>query len=146
MKKTLLVIAGLLIAVMFVPHASAQDDLLKGRWWTMERVVQRLGLTSAQVDEIDQIAATSQEKMIDIRAEMSKAKLAMQRLLDAETIDDDAIDAAITRTVSAQCAMTEANHRYRLEIAKVLSRSQRVQLMNLNKARERRRSMRGAGK
>lgn len=129
----------LLAVALLAPPALAQGgDGLKGRWWTIPRVIERLGLTPEQVDAIDEISFTKSESEIGLRADLQKANLSLLRLIDDPDLDEAAVDAAIDRVVSIRCDMARTELRARLDIAKVLTREQRMAIQRFAAVRERR--------
>jgi Spy/CpxP family protein refolding chaperone len=108
-------------------------------WWNSPRLKAQLGLSPEQEKAIQSIMFSSGEKMIDVRAAIDKARLEMARVLSADTIEDAAAKKAIDRLVDAECAGARLRHASRIDVAKVLTRDQRVQLMQLMERRHRER-------
>lgn len=132
-----------LVASVAVSSALAQpdDDPFRGRWWTMPSMVERLGLSDKQVAAIDQIMFETQEKMIEVQAQVQRSQLRLGRLLEADTLDEAAIEAVLEQVSEAQCAVGALQIRARFEIAKQLDRSQRLQLTQRFNNRDRRRML-----
>jgi Spy/CpxP family protein refolding chaperone len=108
-------------------------------WWTSPRLKAQLGPTAEQEKTIQSIMFSSGEKMIDLRAAVDKARLEMTRVLAADAIDDAAAKKAIERLVDAECQGARLRHTARIDVAKVLTRDQRLQLMQLMEKRLRER-------
>ncbi len=108
-------------------------------WWTSPRLKTQLGLSPEQEKAIQSIMFGSGEKMIDLRAAIDKARLEMVRVLSADAIDDAAAKKAIDRLVDAECQGARLRHASRVDVAKVLTKEQRVQLMQLLERRQRER-------
>lgn len=105
-------------------------------WWSSPRLKAQLGLSAEQEKAIESIMFGASEKMIDVRASIDKARLEMARVLSAETIDDAAAKKAIDRLVDAECTGARLRHASRIDVARVLTKSQRVQLMQLMDRRQ----------
>lgn len=108
-------------------------------WWTSPRLKTQLGLSPEQEKAIQSIMFGSGEKMIDLRAAIDKARLEMVRVLSADVIDDAAARKAIDRLVDAECQGARLRHASRVDVAKVLTKEQRVQLMQQLERRQRER-------
>lgn len=108
-------------------------------WWTSPRLKAQLGLGPEQEKAIESIMFDSGERMIDVRAAIDKARLEMVRVLSADTIDDAAARKAIDRLVDAECQGARLRHVSRIDVAKVLTKEQRVQLTELMERRQRER-------
>ena len=117
-------------------------------WWENPRVVERLNLAPDQQKRIQELVFRHTEKMIDLRAEKQRAQLDLSRLLDAEALNDGALDKAAEALDAAQCSVERAQTRLRIEIARVLSREQRRALRDLVRERgeEIRRTLRDAAR
>jgi Spy/CpxP family protein refolding chaperone len=108
-------------------------------WWTSPRLKAQLGLSAEQEKVIQSIMFSSGEKMIDVRAAIDKARLEMVRVLSADAIDDAAAKKAIDRLVEAECQGARLRHVSRVDVAKVLTKDQRAELMQLMERRLRER-------
>lgn len=108
-------------------------------WWNSPRLKAQLGLSAEQEKAIESIMFGAGEKLIDVRAAIDKARLEMARVLSAEAIDDAAAKKAIDRLVDAECAGARLRHVSRIDVAKVLTKEQRVQLTQLMERRQRER-------
>jgi len=106
-------------------------------WWTSPRLKAQLGLSAEQEKAIESIMFGAGEKLIDVRAAIDKARLEMARVLSAEAIDDAAAKKAIDRLVDAECTGARLRHVSRVDVAKVLTKDQRAQLMQLMERRQR---------
>ena len=134
--------ATLIVLALVATPLMAQGSL-QSRWWSNPRVVEGLGLSDEQRERIDSIVFEAESRGIDLKADERKANLDLARLLDQPEFDQEAVDAAIDRIVDAKCAQTREGLESRAAIAAVLSREQRVKLMDfLDKVRERRGEMR----
>lgn len=115
--------------------AGAADD---ASWWTNPRVAERLNLSPDQQKRIESRLYESGQTLIELRASAQKAQLELSRLLAAEEIDDAEVRSALDRVTQAHCAIERERNLTRVEIAKVLSRDQRITLAKaLGERRER---------
>lgn len=100
-------------------------------WWNNPRVVEKLQLTPDQQKQIEDLAYRSGQRLIDLRADRHKAQLDLSHLLSAETLDTGAVDKAVERVAEVGCAIEREQLKLRADIARVLTKEQRVQVANL---------------
>ena len=96
-------------------RAFGSEGVHKG-WWNNPRIVERLKLTDDQRKAMDGIMLEHRAKLIDLRANLEKAELAMQPLMSADTPNDAAITAQIDKVVQARGDLERANARFLLAI------------------------------
>lgn len=123
------VLVGLVLAGGLT--SSLAGGTLSGRWWTQPKLVERLGLTEAQVEKIDELAFDWKEQKISLKAEVERAELEAWRVLNQERIDEAEAEAVLDRMVDARCELLRGEGRHRLEVAKLLSLEQRQELMRI---------------
>ena len=99
--KRLLMSAALLCA-MLIPAAAGAQNLPPGKWWKRPEVVQHLGLSMGQQDQLDKIFRTRADALIDLRAEIEKASIALRSELDRPQLDRGAVHAAAARVNNAR--------------------------------------------
>lgn len=87
MNKLILVVvlsaAGALLA--FGPM-----DRPRGQWWENEKAVAELGLTPDQQVRLDRLSFEHRSRMIDLRADLEKAQLRLQELMDDPRFEERA--------------------------------------------------------
>jgi Spy/CpxP family protein refolding chaperone len=104
-------------------RAFGPEGARKG-WWNNPRTVEQLKLTDDQRKAMDAIMLAHREKLIDLRANLEKAELAMQSLMSADTPNDAAITAQIDKVVQARGDLEKANARFLLAIRDKLTPDQ----------------------
>jgi Spy/CpxP family protein refolding chaperone len=110
------------------------------QFWNNPNVVKQLNLTDDQRKAMDGILQDHRLKLIDLRATLQKAELAMIPLMKADTPDRAAIEAQIEKVVSARADLERANARFLLDVRMQLKPDQwqQLQVMHQNRmARER---------
>lgn len=100
-------------------------------WWNSPKMVESLKLTDDQRKAMDGIMLDHRTKLIDLRANLDKAELAMQPLMGADTPNDAAIIAQIDKVVQARGDLERANARFLLAIRDKLTPDQWKQLRAL---------------
>ena len=93
-------------------------------WWNNPGIVEQLKLTDDQRKAMDGIMLEHREKLIDLKANLEKAELAMQPLMKADTPNDAAIVAQIDKVVQARGELERANARFLLAIRDKLTPDQ----------------------
>lgn len=108
---------------------------LGGRWWDNPRVVDKLKLTDDQRKAFDQILLDHREKLIDLRANVEKAELAMEPLVQADQPNESSILAQIDKVAQARAELEKANARYLLALRSKLTPDQWKQVQDFRKNR-----------
>ncbi len=145
-KQLVLAVAGLLLSVTAVsaqgfgggsgpmmnrpPMERAFGPMNSGNrgWWNNSSTIERLKLTDDQRKAMDAILLQHREKLIDLRADLQKAELALQPLMGADTPNDAAIIAQIDKVVQARAELERANARFLLAIRDKLTVEQWKQI------------------
>lgn len=99
-----------------------------GRWWNNPKVIDQLKLTDDQRKDMDQILLQHREELIDMRAGVEKAELAMEPLLNVDQPNEQAVLAQIDRVAQARAELEKANARFLLAIRAKLTPDQYKQL------------------
>ena len=109
-----------------------------GEWWNNAQMVEQLGLDDVTRNDIDELVYQTQQRMIDLRAQVEKENLQMRRMLDSSDprplveIEDQ-----VDRFVTAQGGVMREEILLRARIMSLLSPEQRTQLEELHAARRR---------
>jgi len=99
-----------------------------GAWWTNTALVERLGLTDDQKAKIERTFENHRQNILSATAQLEKEELTLNRLLEAETIDRNAILSQIDRVVQARGEVERTNSAMTLEMREHLTRDQWMQL------------------
>lgn len=106
-----------------------------GRWWNNPTVASQLKLTDDQRKAMDDILQQHREQLIDLRASVEKAEVAMQPLLDADQPNESAVLSQIDRIAQARAELEKANARFLLALRAKLTPDQWKQLQTLRSQR-----------
>jgi Spy/CpxP family protein refolding chaperone len=98
-------------------------------------MVEKLKLTDDQRKGMDAILLQHREKLIDLRANLEKAELALQPLMGADTPNDAAITAQIDKVVQARADLERANARFLLALREKLTADQWKQIQTSQQER-----------
>ena len=114
----------------------------EGRWWNDPTMVQKLGLSDDQRKNMDDILQQHRTALVDMRAAVEKAEIAMEPLIKADAPNEQQILAQIDKIAQARAELEKANARFLLAIRAKLTPDQYRQLQA---ARAERRQMRQNG-
>jgi Spy/CpxP family protein refolding chaperone len=102
-----------------------------GKWWQNPDIVSKLQLTDAQVTQLNQVFYNHKLKLIDYGAEMEKADLKLQTLLDADQPDESQVSAQVDQVLAARGKLEREFTMMNLNLRKQLSLDQWRQLKTL---------------
>lgn len=110
---------------------------IEGRWWNNPKIVERLKLTDDQRKAFDEILLNHREKLIDLRANVEKAELSMEPLVQSDQPNEGAILAQIDKLAQARAELEKANARYLLALRSKLTPEQWKQVQEFRSNRDR---------
>jgi hypothetical protein len=99
-----------------------------GAWWTNQGLVDRLGLSDDQKARIERAFENHRVRIISTTEALEKEEAQLKQLLEAESLDRNAVFSQIDRVISARGEMERENAAMTLEMREVLTRAQWVQL------------------
>jgi Spy/CpxP family protein refolding chaperone len=121
MKKALIIIVILAVAG---PLAANDFDLPPGKWWENPRLVDHIGLTDDQQDQIRGIVFQHARRMIDLKAEVDKAGLDLAESVDQQDFDPAPVRAAYAVFQTARHKLENERFEMLLEVRLVLTYEQ----------------------
>jgi Spy/CpxP family protein refolding chaperone len=131
--KRFLVLSVLLVAAA-VAGAGPAGGVPDGKWWKNPRAVRMLGLTDAQVDQIEKIFLRVRPQLIDLRADLEKKKLVQDSLMERPDVKTDEAAKAIDETEKARSRLEKSRAMMFLEIRQILTPEQRAAIMERREA------------
>ena len=87
-----------------MPHRPPMEQAFgfaSGQFWNNPNLVQQLNLTDDQRKAMDGILQDHKMKLIDLRANLQKAEVALGPMMKADTPDQKAMEAQIDKVVAA---------------------------------------------
>jgi Spy/CpxP family protein refolding chaperone len=118
------------------PRAPMPGPRDLGAWWKNSEVVKELGLSEAQVKQIEQTFYDHRLKLIDLRADVERQETRLQPLIEADQLDEAKISAQLDTVLAARSKLEKANTMMMLSIRKVLSLEQWKKLQEMHHQRE----------
>jgi periplasmic protein CpxP/Spy len=106
-----------------------------GRWWNDPQVIEKLSLTDDQRKAMDDILQQHREGLIDMRANVEKAEVALEPLMSADQPNESAILSQIDRVAQARAELEKANARFLLALRAKLTPDQWKQLQAVRSER-----------
>jgi hypothetical protein len=82
---------GLLFLVVFLPSTLVAQEMMPGKWWHDESIIDKLDLTGREKQELDRKYIDSRRKMIDLKSEIEKHRFELDLLLDTKDMDKEKI-------------------------------------------------------
>jgi Spy/CpxP family protein refolding chaperone len=99
-----------------------------GAWWTNAELAARLGLTDDQKTKLQRAFDNHRQSLTANTEQLNKEESQLAVLLQAETIDRNAVLAEIDRVVQARGELERTNAAMTLEMREALTRAQWVQV------------------
>lgn len=107
----------------------------RGQFWNNPKIVEMLKLTDDQRKAMDGILQEHRMTLIDLRANVEKAELAMQPLMSADQPNESAILAQIDKIAQARAELEKGNARFLLAIRSKLTPDQWKQVQQFREDR-----------
>jgi periplasmic protein CpxP/Spy len=106
-----------------------------GRFWNNPAVIEKLQLSDDQRKAMDSIFLQHRETLVDLRATLEKAELALEPLVKADQPDEGKITAQIDQVAQARAELEKANARFLLAIRAKLTPEQWKQVQEFRAER-----------
>jgi len=140
MKRQVLAVLGIVAlsgAAIAVAQAPAEPgQARRGRAaGHFEMMKERLGLTEAQVSQIEKLRADARRAAIQRRADTELARLDLEQLMKADTVDEKAIAVQIKKLTDLHGAALKARVDERLAMKKILTPEQQEKLKQMRAER-----------
>jgi Spy/CpxP family protein refolding chaperone len=97
-------------------------------WWTNTALVTRLGLTDDQKTRVERAFENHRQSLTTNTEQLTKEENQLQKLLEADPIDRNAILTQIDRVIQARGELERTNSAMTLEMREILTRAQWMQL------------------
>jgi Spy/CpxP family protein refolding chaperone len=107
-----------------------------GRWWNNPKIAEKLKLTDDQRKAMDQIFQEHREKLVDLRANVEKAEIAMEPLVRADQPNEQAVLAQIDKVAQARAELEKANARFLFALRAKLTPDQWKQVQEFRQNHE----------
>ncbi len=99
-----------------------------GAWWKNSKVAEKLNLTDTQIKQLEDAFYQHRLKLVDIGADVEKSDMKLQMMLDADNVDESAVNAQVERVLAARGNMEREFTAMNLNFRKILTPDQWKQL------------------
>lgn len=104
---------------------------LQGKWWMRPMLVRRLGITPEQQAKMDTILQQHRLRLVDMRANLQKAEIELEPLVNADQPNDAQVLAQVKNVAEARAQLEVANARMLLDIRHELTPAQWQQMRQM---------------
>jgi TonB family protein len=129
----ILVLSSALVAGPSTSLAEVQPEI--GKWWKDSDVVQKLQLSEAQVQRIEQAFLHFRPVLANLNSELASREAELNSLMNANSIDEARILSQTELVAVSRASLEKANSSMMLSIRKELSREQWEQLQKIRELR-----------
>ncbi len=109
------------LGALFVVSTAFAQALPPGKWWRRPEIVQNLNLTDEQQERLETIFRTSASDLIDLKAEVDKASIALRGELDRPQLDRTTIHRTASRLSEARGKLFDRELTMLIEMRGVLT-------------------------
>ncbi len=130
---------GLPLAGLAAPPAAAPPDAARqdaappggppwrwspGAWWRMPETVRAIGLSPEQTARLEEIFREERRRLVDLRAEVEKARLDLEEALGREPFDEAAVAPVVDRFEARRAELARARTMMLVRMRGVLTKAQ----------------------
>ena len=120
-------------------------SLPPGKWWEDQRLVDKIGLTEEQQEQISSLVYESARRMIDLNADVKRSGLDLTEVVDRNEIDPAAVRKAFAAFQTARQKLDNERFEMLLAIRQVLTSEQWVKIKEIKRRLKQMRSQREQG-
>jgi Spy/CpxP family protein refolding chaperone len=121
MKKTVLLICVSVLALPLLALSQGRQGRAERKPWWDRPIVQDLGLSNDQVQQVRAIVRDSRDNLIQLRAAVKSAEAALADEMSQDVVDTGRAEAAIDRVVAARSDLMRAVSQMSLKLRQVLT-------------------------
>ena len=119
MLKPLIIICLLLLTPVFAAPVDAQSEP-SGKWWYDPGIKAELKLQDGEIKRLDRLFNQSRRRLIDLKNKVEKAQFDYQRLMEAEPLDEKAVNRQFAQLEKARSQLASERSRFLVEVRKIL--------------------------
>jgi hypothetical protein len=123
---------GLTTVRIATPDGTRQVRLYGGAWWTNTELMTKLGLTEDQKAKVQRAYENHHADIEQSTASLDKEEAQLAKLLEAQTVDHNAVLSQVDRVTQARGEMERRNAVMTLEMREALTSAQWKQLPQPN--------------
>ena len=114
---------GILLVMLVLSPVFAMGHLFMipmTKWWKLPSVSVRLNLTEQEKEQLHKLFLDTKTKLIDLEADIKKAKLKLKDMIESEKIDEDAIMKQFELLQKERLELYKTRFLYVLRVRKIL--------------------------
>ena len=120
-------------------------DLPPGKWWEDQRLVERVGLTEDQQQQIREVVYKRARRMIDLNADVKLMGLELADVVDQEAFDPAAVRKAYANFQTARQKLEQERFEMLLDVRLILTYEQWKKIEEIKRRLKQMRSQREQG-
>lgn len=110
-------------------HGPGQDVMYhampnEGRWWKNSEMAKQVGVSDAQVQQMEKIFQDNRIPLIDAKAELERQEARLEPLMEADSPDEKQIASQIDKVASARAGLEKTHALMLVSIRRVLTLEQ----------------------
>ncbi len=113
-------VIGLVSILLLFPNSLLAAKDPSGRWWQSQKIVKQLSLSEPMIGQLDEQHVESRRKLIDLKANVQKAQLELDVLLEKSELDENAVLGAFKLLESARSSLATERFRFLLQVRKII--------------------------
>jgi Spy/CpxP family protein refolding chaperone len=95
-----------------------------GAWWKDSQLVQAIGLSDQQVQQIEKTFQDHRMQLVDLHANLEKAELQMEPMMESDQPNEAQVNAQIDKVAQARAALEKSNAQMLFAVRRVLTPDQ----------------------
>ncbi len=111
-------------AAQVLARAEGPDGPLPGAWWRSPEAAGTLGLSPEQTAKLEEIFRAERRRLVDLRAEVDKARLDLEDALAREPFDEAAVAQVVDRFEARRAQLAKARTMMLVRMRGVLTKEQ----------------------
>ena len=119
MVRPLIVISLVLLIPVSAAPAAAQSEP-SGKWWYDPGIKAELKLQDSEIKRLDRLFNKSRRRLIDLKNKVEKAQFEYQRQMEAEPLDEKAVNRQFVRLEKARSQLASERSSFLVEVRKIL--------------------------
>ena len=117
-------LALIAIALLTLAGTAGAVELPPGKWWHRAEVINLLNLTEEQQNRLEQVSVRAANELIDLKADVEKANVALRAELDQPQLNRDAIRRGAERLNAARGRLFDRELMMLIDMRAVLTDAQ----------------------
>jgi Spy/CpxP family protein refolding chaperone len=100
------------------------DGIPGGKWWKDSQIVQAIGLSDQQAQQIEKTFQDHRMQLVDLHANLEKAELQMEPMMSSDQPNESQVNAQIDKIAQARAALEKSNAQMLFAVRRVLTPDQ----------------------